>query len=177
MIRLLALMAVLTLGACATTPPSGPRPPTILISIDGFRPDYLDRGVTPVLSGLAADGAPSQRPQCARSADLLPSGPRLEHHDPRLQAKEAGFGKPRLRSGQPGHGGGLHSARTRLPPWRQTADIRQCGCLSASGATGRRARQAGRWAACADTASTRHLIRYLHYALNIAETHKETRCG
>lgn len=38
MIRLLALMAVLTLGACATTPPSGPPPPTILISIDGFRP-------------------------------------------------------------------------------------------------------------------------------------------
>lgn len=38
MIRLLALMAVLTLGACATTPPSGPPPPAILISIDGFRP-------------------------------------------------------------------------------------------------------------------------------------------
>lgn len=34
-----------------------PRAPvTILISIDGFRPDYLDRGLTPVLSRLAADG-------------------------------------------------------------------------------------------------------------------------
>ena len=32
-------------------------PVTILISIDGFRPDYLDRGVTPVLSRLAAEGA------------------------------------------------------------------------------------------------------------------------
>jgi predicted AlkP superfamily pyrophosphatase or phosphodiesterase len=59
MLRWLALcFAVLTLAACATRPPAaGPRPLTILVSIDGFRPDYLDRGVTPVLSGLAADGA------------------------------------------------------------------------------------------------------------------------
>jgi predicted AlkP superfamily pyrophosphatase or phosphodiesterase len=33
------------------------RPMVILISIDGFRPDYLSRGVTPTLSALAADGA------------------------------------------------------------------------------------------------------------------------
>ncbi|WP_326525891.1 alkaline phosphatase family protein [Sphingomonas sp.] len=31
-------------------------PVTILISIDGFRPDYLDRGITPSLSQLAAAG-------------------------------------------------------------------------------------------------------------------------
>jgi len=31
-------------------------PVTILISIDGFRPDYLDRGITPHLSALAATG-------------------------------------------------------------------------------------------------------------------------
>ena len=31
-------------------------PVTILVSIDGFRPDYLDRGVTPGLSRLAAEG-------------------------------------------------------------------------------------------------------------------------
>ncbi|PHR16761.1 MAG: alkaline phosphatase family protein [Sphingopyxis sp.] len=31
-------------------------PVTILISIDGFRPDYLDRGITPNLSALAAKG-------------------------------------------------------------------------------------------------------------------------
>jgi len=31
-------------------------PVTILISIDGFRPDYLDLGVTPTLSALAAGG-------------------------------------------------------------------------------------------------------------------------
>ena len=33
------------------------RPLVILISIDGFRYDYLSRGVTPTLSALAADGA------------------------------------------------------------------------------------------------------------------------
>ena len=32
-------------------------PVTILISIDGFRADYLDRGITPTLSRLAAEGA------------------------------------------------------------------------------------------------------------------------
>jgi len=32
-------------------------PVTILISIDGFRADYLDRGLTPTLSRLAAEGA------------------------------------------------------------------------------------------------------------------------
>ncbi len=32
-------------------------PATILISIDGFRPDYLDRGVTPNLKALAKSGA------------------------------------------------------------------------------------------------------------------------
>jgi predicted AlkP superfamily pyrophosphatase or phosphodiesterase len=31
-------------------------PVTIMISIDGFRPDYLDRGITPHLSALAASG-------------------------------------------------------------------------------------------------------------------------
>ena len=31
-------------------------PVTILVSIDGFRADYLDRGVTPNLSALAAQG-------------------------------------------------------------------------------------------------------------------------
>ncbi|WP_375381211.1 ectonucleotide pyrophosphatase/phosphodiesterase [uncultured Sphingomonas sp.] len=42
---------------------SSSAPVTILISIDGFRADYLDRGVTPVLSGLAARGVrASMRP-------------------------------------------------------------------------------------------------------------------
>jgi predicted AlkP superfamily pyrophosphatase or phosphodiesterase len=49
--------------ALAKEPPEVPvvateaRPPvTILVSIDGFRADYLDRGVTPNLSALAASG-------------------------------------------------------------------------------------------------------------------------
>ena len=41
-------------------------PVTILVSIDGFRPDYLARGVTPNLSRLAATGV---------SADMRPSFP------------------------------------------------------------------------------------------------------
>ncbi len=64
-----ALLALTLLSACAQWPatprapatPSGTtqkRPaPLILISIDGFRPDYLARGVTPVLSRLAQQGA------------------------------------------------------------------------------------------------------------------------
>jgi len=63
------------LQACATAPALTPPPPaaaetrapvTILVSIDGFRPDYLERGVTPNLSRLAAEGA---------SAAMRPSFP------------------------------------------------------------------------------------------------------
>jgi predicted AlkP superfamily pyrophosphatase or phosphodiesterase len=58
MLRFLAVLSALVcLAACATAPPvAAERPVTVLVSIDGFRSDYLDRGVTPVLSGLAADG-------------------------------------------------------------------------------------------------------------------------
>ena len=41
-------------------------PVTILVSIDGFHPDYLDRGLTPALDALAATGA---------SAAMRPSFP------------------------------------------------------------------------------------------------------
>ena len=62
----LALGFAATLGGCATyadVPPVAAAqveqraPVTILISIDGFHPDYLDRGFTPTLSGLAENGA------------------------------------------------------------------------------------------------------------------------
>jgi predicted AlkP superfamily pyrophosphatase or phosphodiesterase len=46
------LIAFLPIPALAQT-----RPVTILISIDGFRADYLARGITPNLSRLAAGGA------------------------------------------------------------------------------------------------------------------------
>lgn len=66
---------ILALGGCVATPPPTPiaaataetrAPVTILVSIDGFRPDYLDRGVTPNLSALAAGGV---------SAAMRPSFP------------------------------------------------------------------------------------------------------
>lgn len=59
----IAFLLTLLLAACASRdlgpPPAqgaGTRPLTILVSIDGFRPDYMDRGVTPNLSALAAQG-------------------------------------------------------------------------------------------------------------------------
>src|SRR3546814_14040656 len=48
----------LLVTAPALAEEAGDRAPvTILISIDGFRADYLDRGITPTLSRLAAEGA------------------------------------------------------------------------------------------------------------------------
>lgn len=70
------LLIVLALAACATQAPPmqaplgpGPPPLTILISIDGFRSDYLQRGVTPNISALAADGV--------RAVAMHPSFPSL----------------------------------------------------------------------------------------------------
>jgi predicted AlkP superfamily pyrophosphatase or phosphodiesterase len=64
--RLAAAALAATLQACVTAPASAPvapsavvearAPVTILVSIDGFRADYLDRGITPNLSKLAAAG-------------------------------------------------------------------------------------------------------------------------
>ena len=64
--KLAAAALAALLQACATVPAAAPdvaaapaearAPVTILVSIDGFRPDYLDRGVTPALSRLAAEG-------------------------------------------------------------------------------------------------------------------------
>jgi predicted AlkP superfamily pyrophosphatase or phosphodiesterase len=59
----LALAATLALSACAgLTPPTrdtvpAARPLVILVSIDGFRADYLNGGAAPTLAGLAAGGA------------------------------------------------------------------------------------------------------------------------
>lgn len=63
--KVLAAGLAALLQACVTAPAVAPEravqaapraPVTILISIDGFRPDYLTRGATPVLSQLAAAG-------------------------------------------------------------------------------------------------------------------------
>ncbi|MBX3483004.1 ectonucleotide pyrophosphatase/phosphodiesterase [Phenylobacterium sp.] len=57
MLRALALVLTLLAVALAAPSAAADRPLTLLISIDGFRADYLDRGVTPVLSRLAEAGA------------------------------------------------------------------------------------------------------------------------
>ena len=77
----MSALAALLLAGCVSVSSNAPpapvvapvaataeaRPPvTILISIDGFRPDYLDRGVTPNLGRLAAGGV---------SASMRPSFP------------------------------------------------------------------------------------------------------
>lgn len=75
MLRSLSLGLLLFLAACASTPrPAAPspdpvrRPLVVLVSIDGFRFDYLHRGHTPVLDQLAAEGA---------SGPMTPSFPSL----------------------------------------------------------------------------------------------------
>lgn len=78
----------MALAACASHPPAPsthdahpapaaavpavrdvPDHPVLLISIDGFRPDYLDRGLTPTLARMAGEGA--------RPPYMLPSFPSL----------------------------------------------------------------------------------------------------
>ena len=60
------LLLVLLLAGCATPAAQAPsrRPPVILVSIDGFHPSYLERGLTPTLNAIAAEGvrAPAMRP-------------------------------------------------------------------------------------------------------------------
>lgn len=64
----LTLIAALAAGPALAAPPA-PAVLTILVSIDGFRADYLQRGVTPVIAGLAADGV--------RATAMRPSYPSL----------------------------------------------------------------------------------------------------
>ena len=60
-------------------------PVTILISIDGFRADYLDRGITPALSALAQRGVsasmkPSFPTKTFPNHYTLVTGLRPDHH-------------------------------------------------------------------------------------------------
>nr|WP_240320842.1 ectonucleotide pyrophosphatase/phosphodiesterase [Sphingomonas crusticola] len=61
-----ALLALLSLLVSPLSAAEVRRPVTILISIDGFRADYLDRGLTPTLTALARQGV---------SAAMRPSFP------------------------------------------------------------------------------------------------------
>jgi predicted AlkP superfamily pyrophosphatase or phosphodiesterase len=86
--RWMALVLALVWGACAT-PSFAAAPPkaalTILISLDGFRADYLDRGNTPTLFALAVDGArgamrPSFPSLTYPNHYTLVTGKRPDHH-------------------------------------------------------------------------------------------------
>ncbi|MEP7043969.1 MAG: ectonucleotide pyrophosphatase/phosphodiesterase [Dokdonella sp.] len=61
-LRILLVASALVLAACSPAPPrhtaakSAAVDPVILISIDGFRANYLERHLTPALQALAADG-------------------------------------------------------------------------------------------------------------------------
>lgn len=56
-LRLVFATALALAAPSAAAPARKPAPITVLVSIDAFRADYLDRGVTPNLSALAAGGA------------------------------------------------------------------------------------------------------------------------
>jgi predicted AlkP superfamily pyrophosphatase or phosphodiesterase len=67
---LLACTLAFALAACATSPgpPSAPHA-VVLVSIDGFRADYLERDITPTLAALARSGV--------RAEALKPAFPTL----------------------------------------------------------------------------------------------------
>ena len=100
MLRSSALLcAALALAGCASTPPAAVRAPAdaprlplhaqapvILVSIDGFRNDYLQRGLTPNLSRMAAGGARAEYMRPSYPSITFPNhytlvtGLRPDHH-------------------------------------------------------------------------------------------------
>ena len=63
------ILSALLLALVTATAAAQPARPIILVSIDGFRADYLERGVTPRLNQLAAGGA--------RAVAMRPSFPSI----------------------------------------------------------------------------------------------------
>ena len=59
-VRVAWLAGLLLLAACATSPRPVAPASVLLVSIDGLRADYLQRGLTPNLSRLASDGVRAQ---------------------------------------------------------------------------------------------------------------------
>ncbi|MBA4052485.1 MAG: alkaline phosphatase family protein, partial [Erythrobacter sp.] len=55
--RTLLVLIALWLLPAGLAAKEAPRPITVLVGIDGFRADYLERGVTPRLAALAKQGA------------------------------------------------------------------------------------------------------------------------
>lgn len=60
-VTLRIVMLCLWLAGCASVAPAPGEPKTVLlVSIDAFRPDYLDRGITPNLTRIAREGVRAQ---------------------------------------------------------------------------------------------------------------------
>jgi len=93
--RLLLCSVAAFSAGCATQPPAPPaaqvaaKPapaPLLLISIDGFRTDYLQRGFTPTLAALAREGVRAQAMQPSFPSLTFPNhytivtGLRPDHH-------------------------------------------------------------------------------------------------
>jgi predicted AlkP superfamily pyrophosphatase or phosphodiesterase len=83
----LAAFTALLLAACASAPDDPEESaPVLLVSIDSFRADYLDRGVTPNLSRIARDGVrarwmnPSYPSLTFPNHYTLVTGLRPDHH-------------------------------------------------------------------------------------------------
>ncbi len=83
MLRLIIVLLVLALGGCAKPPPA---PIVILIGLDGFRWDYLEKFHPPTLSRLARDGVRAESMQASFPTLTFPNfytlatGLRPEHH-------------------------------------------------------------------------------------------------
>lgn len=69
------LVSLLGLASCASRPPEAARRdgPLILVSIDGFRWDYLERHAAPTLSRLAHEGARARRMTPAFPSKTFPN--------------------------------------------------------------------------------------------------------
>lgn len=83
---LLLLSAFFVVAYAGESLAANPRPPLIVVSLDGFRADYFDRGLTPTLASLAASGvhARSMRPSFPSVTDpnhyTLMTGLYPDHH-------------------------------------------------------------------------------------------------
>jgi predicted AlkP superfamily pyrophosphatase or phosphodiesterase len=91
--RTIAIVTAMLLTGCAMqsqklaeTASPKTRPPVILISVDGLRPDYLNRGVTPNINALAAGGVRANSMQPSFPSLTFPNhytlvtGKRPDHH-------------------------------------------------------------------------------------------------